>query len=572
MKKRMLAMLLAGAMIVPALAGCKSSDSGETTAEAGSTTEAEVKEDDLTQSQEISIWLYKDDYTYYDSYSDNPIVTYLNDKFNATLSFQQPAMGSELEQFSLMLGTGSYTDVMEVSYSTESVSTLYEDGVIIDLAPYLENYAPDFYAWLQADENEDVSKALYDDEGHLFTIPMNVATEETLLWGGLVYREDILETMTGGYVSFPSGEDSPTTVADWEYMLELFTQYFQAAGFTDYAGLILPYMGFFETGELLNGFDAAPSFYVDDDGTVKFGPTEIEFYNYLVKMNEWYEKGYIYQDFASRTNDVFYLPNTALTYGGAAGIWYGLNSQLGDVMSMPEYGLTMNVLPTAAPLDTDNDASGLGYLGIDTARASMNTNGYVVSSSCTEEKLIRWLTICNYLFTEEGGMLKTYGLTTEQGADENSIYQAAGITGGAYTFDGTTFTYNEKLQPSVGEISLAGDNMSFIGTRLPGLNINTYELANSTEQTVEASGIWRTFGKDNNYPSSITLSGEDSDTNSDNYTNYHDYLVSMVPKFIMGTEELNEDTWNAFVEQMNNLGVTESKELYQTYYDAYESK
>lgn len=578
MKKKLLAMLLVVCMSVGLLAGCGSSENTDTKSSEDSKeneTDAEtvVKVDNLEESREITIWMYKDDYKYYDSYANNPVVSYLNNKFNCTLNYQQPAMGSEQEQFSLMLGTGSYTDIMEISYSSEGVTSLYEDGVIRDLAPYLADYAPDLYQWLQETENEDVRDALYDSEGHLFTIPMNVNTSDTLLWGGMVYRRDIIETMTGGYVAFPSGNEEPTTVEDWEYMLELFSQYFTAAALVDSAGLILPYNGYFSTGELLNGFGACSNFYIAEDGIVKYGPTEIEFYNYLVKMHEWYEKGYIYKDFASRTNDVFYLPNTALTYGGAAGIWFGLNSQIGDAMSMPEYGLEMNVLPTAAPLDSENGVEkGLSYLSLYPGRATMNSSGFVVSTSCDEEKLIRWLNICNYLFTDEGGMLKTYGLTVEQDADEDAIYQKGGVIGGAYTFNGADLIYHEKLVPSVGEIAVAGDGMSFVGSRLPGLSINEYENANAVEATVNASAIWRTYGNEQNYPNAISFSASDNDTVSNNYSNYADYLDSMVPKFIMGTEELSAEKWEKFVTEMNALGVTDNTVTYQNYYDEFASK
>ena len=40
--------------------------------------------------------------------------------------------------------------------------------------------------------------------------------------GGLVYRADILDVMTGGNPQFPSGNSEPTTIEDWEYMLPLF--------------------------------------------------------------------------------------------------------------------------------------------------------------------------------------------------------------------------------------------------------------------------------------------------------------------------------------------------------------
>lgn len=577
MKKRILLLLLASAMAVSMLAGCGNTGDTATKGAASQGTEDETTKeaaDDLTQSRELNIWLYKDDYKgYYDSYNENPVVQYLNEKFNCTMTFQHPAMGSEQEQFSLMIGTGSYTDIMEISYSTEGAATLYDDGVIKDLAPYLETYAPNFYAFINKEENEDVKKALYDAEGHLFTIPMTVDEEETLAWGGLLYRRDILETMTGGNVSFPSGKDDPTTVEDWEYMLELFVQYFTAAGLTDYAGLIIPYNGYFTFGELLNGFGAAPSFYVEDDGTVKYGPIQEGFYNYLVKMKEWYAKGYIYQDFASRTNDVFYLPNTALTYGGSAGAFFGFNSQLGDKLSMPEYSLIVDLAATASPLDTEHGVTeALSYHGIVSGRAKMNMNGFVVSSSCSEENLIRWLTVCDYLFTEEGGMLRTYGLTAEQGADNDAVYQKAGIEGGAYTYDGSVFTYNEKLQPGVGELSVEGSGMSFSGARLPGLSLNGFANENNEELAIEGSATWKSYGSGSNYPDAISFSAEDNNKTSTNYTNYSDYLNSMVPKFIMGTEELNEDTWNTFVNQMNALGVESSTAIYQQYYDEYNAK
>ena len=84
------------------------------------------------------------------------------------------------------------------------------------------------------------------------------------------------------------------------------------------------------------GFGIGGLQYVED-GTVKYGISQDAFYDYLTKMKEWYSQGYIYSDFASRTDDMFFLPNTALTYGGAAGVWYGITDNIGDSMSLPEY-------------------------------------------------------------------------------------------------------------------------------------------------------------------------------------------------------------------------------------------
>lgn len=532
---------------------------------------AETSADDLTQARTITIWGPKDDYKVITNYEEAPVVQYLDRMFNCTLKFQQPAMGSEMDQFSLMLGTGSYTDVMEISYCQEGIATMYEDGVIQDLAPYLEKYAPNFYAFLNAPENEDVKRALYVD-GHLFTLPMDVPVEENVQWGGMVYRRDILETMTGGNIAFPSGKDYPSTVDDYEYALNLMTQYFQAAGMTDYAGIILPYQGYFDTGELMRGFGANGTFFVDEDGTVKFGLTEEGFRNYVAKMHEWYEKGYVYKDFASRTNDVFYLPNTALTYGGAAGIWWGMDNQLGGSMSMPEYGLIMDVEAAGDPVDTAHGIEkALPVSGTYADRALSNRNGYVVSTSCSEENLIRFLTVADYFFTDEGSILRSCGLDAEQSKGDK-LYAEAGMENGSYTLDGTKFHWADPMNPDSGEIATNNYAVTYLGTRLPGIKRNDFTNQYVSELKKGASDIWLECGTEGNYPGAIVLSGDDNTTFSLNYTSYTDYINTMVPKFILGTVELNDDTWAEYVQRVNSLGAEENCRMQQKYYDKYIGK
>ena len=60
---------------------------------------------------------------------------YLMDRFNFDIEFQQPPVGSETESFNNMLGSQMYTDVMEITYSSQLPAVLYADGVIVDLAP-----------------------------------------------------------------------------------------------------------------------------------------------------------------------------------------------------------------------------------------------------------------------------------------------------------------------------------------------------------------------------------------------------------------------------------------------------
>ena len=140
--KRLLSMGLAAAVCVGTLglAGCgsKGSDSAENT---------------------FSWWLYTDDGagTYYNSFEDNPSVQWLNQQYwdteNHTLgtadggselhfTFQTPIEGSEQDNFNTMIGTGEYTDLLDMSLIADPMG-FYDDGVIMEITDYVEKYMPD---------------------------------------------------------------------------------------------------------------------------------------------------------------------------------------------------------------------------------------------------------------------------------------------------------------------------------------------------------------------------------------------------------------------------------------------
>lgn len=528
----------------------------------------ELPADDLSQHRSMTAFLAVDDYRYFGTKDQSPVMQYLMDKFNFSIEFQHPVTGGEKEAFSLMLGSQAYTDIMEVTYSQDAPSILYEDGVIIDLAPYLETYMPNYYAYLNDPANATVKQAMYDGDGHCFTITSEAGDGTPYVgWGGMVYRRDILDTMTGGQVAFPSGNDEPITVADWDYMLELMKQYFDASGMPDTACLILPWEGFFATGELVAGFGTGGGWQVTD-GKVSYGPTTPEFYNYLVKMHEWFEKGYIYKDFASRVNDLFFQPNTALTYGGAAGVFFGGNWQLAGKMSMPEYGLNMDVRAASAPIDEANgQTTAFPTLALNASSGVTNRSGaWCVSSTCSKENMIRFMTWADYLFTDEGGMLKKYGFTGELAA-ANELYTQLGLEKGTYWFDENgEFQVNPKT--TSGELEMIG----LSGNRLPGRNINKYEYERTEQVWLDANAVWSRYGGEGDYPLSATGTAQEESVLADYFATFNDYQNSMVVKFIMGTEELTLESYAKYVEQMNKYGVEESIKIKQEIYDRFMSR
>lgn len=487
-------------------------------------------------------------------YSKNSVVQYINKKFNMTLKFQQPVSGTETDSLNLMLGTGEYTDIIDSSYYQGSIDQLYIDGVIIDIAKYLD-YMPNFKALLEKDEV--FRKNVYNDSGMIFKLPEYI-TEDPLHWGGLVYRRDILETMTGGNIAFPSGNDEPITIEDWDYMLPLFQQYFEYAGFPDFATLIIPACGYFITSDLITTFGASASYYIDD-GIVKYGPIEDGFYKYLKKMHEWYQKGYVYKDFATRTNDLFFLPNTSLTYGGSAGIWFGMTGQLGTAMSLPEYGLNVEVEPLANPIDAEGSISAapnMMYRG-----HSDQMGGAMISKSC--KNVERLLTVIDYMYSDEGSLLKEYGITKEQGAADYELYKKYGLEDGAYSIDSNgDVVVNEKLGA---DSTLSKD--VFVDYKLPGMRNNTYTNRDLSEINKTATKVWLKYGYSGLPP--IYRTSEEEDIYISKQSSIDDYVNTMVLKFILGEQELNETNWENYKNQLNTFGIQANITIQQAAYDRY---
>ncbi|MDR2178655.1 MAG: hypothetical protein LBP20_11560 [Treponema sp.] len=557
--RTILAVVSASLLITLALS-CKKP---ENTGTAGTTeTVPAAKTVDYSQHEEFSVWLFADPYDQYSDYSDNPVVWALNRKYNITLKFEQPVRGTERDAMSLMFGTGEYTDMIEMSNYTGSIPQLYEDGVIADIAQYLD-YMPNFKGLLET--HEGFRRQCYDDNGRILTL-RNMSDPETpeFFFSGLLYRYDILDSVTGGKVRFPSGNDYPKTIDDWEYMLPLFKSYFESRGVTDYAPLIIPYNGYFAAyGELVNSFGGRAAFYLDGS-TVKYGPLEESFFKYLKKMREWYEKGYIYKDFASRVNDRFYLPNTALTYGGSAGIFYGLVSQVGTTMSSPQNNMYFDVRPIPSPLSTADGVTEFANF----QRNPFYENGgvgWAFAAKC--KNLPKLLSALDYFYSEEGKWMRP-GLTKETGSAENPIYAAAGLQDGFFWFEGDKLVINPVVN------TIANYN-GFFGNRLPGIvrsdvappeRLAVYSISEPTWEPypnakfsklpgVGGSGAARTLDEESVYAA--------------NNVRITDYIDSTVPKFIMGTLPLNDQTWADFKAQLKNLGIEDNIRIQQAAYDRY---
>jgi len=283
--------------------------------------------------------IYSDDDT-------NPGVEYLQERFNVSFEFNHPPIGMEGAYFDNMMAGGVFTDVIYLSSYQGDIAQLYYDGVIVDIAGWLD-YMPNKRRLLET--NRDFARAAFDDNGRILQLVI-IQDEPGYASAGLMYRHDILETMTEGYVQFPSGSDIPMTIEDWEYMLPLFLEYFLMQGFEDYAPFILPASGVNPFGAMTNSFGGYHGLY-RRDGVVYHGLLQPGFFDYVATMRDWYMQGFLHQGFADddRLWDMFFMPNPGLVFGGAAGAFYGMMMHVGDRLSAPELELHFDVRAVPSP-------------------------------------------------------------------------------------------------------------------------------------------------------------------------------------------------------------------------------
>lgn len=200
--KKLLSLTLCGVMAAGLLSGCGGGGASSDTS--------------------FTMWIYQGaDASYYTDYADNPVMQYLTSQTwgeedkKIDLEFWVPAAGTAADSYSTMMGSGDYPDILDMSIS-DSPKILYEQGIILDLTPYVEEYMPNYTAYLDA-HPEMKSWALTNIDGEeKYLHVMSFNEDYGYTYCGYQYRRDWIvkygtnpvtgAAFTGGYTD-PSDPD-----------------------------------------------------------------------------------------------------------------------------------------------------------------------------------------------------------------------------------------------------------------------------------------------------------------------------------------------------------------------------
>lgn len=591
--KKMLAILLAMAMIFAVFSACgdeaASTPASEPASEAASTPEeptaapeppaepeppqepvsaeepaSTVEEDTpeegglITTDYVYDLPLFDEDYSFsmWVSFSDN-MSTFMPNQFADNLGYKKAAeltgvdvdlvcisTNSNSEQFSLRVASNDLPNVItNVSMLwTGSYDSAIEDDVFIDLTDMVENYMPAYKECY--DQLPDATKReLHTDEGNfprLYSINNypDGATE------GAFVRTDYLEKV---------GMEIPTTYDELDAVLR---------AFQSELGLSEPLMataGIVHTSNALcSGYGVSGSFstfpmfadpYYLVDGKVKYGIIEEGYKEYMEMFSGYYADGIIAPDFMTKNQNPMDFGGTISS--GNTGVFFGETNMVPNYISMgvdtdPDFAIA----PLPPITKTPGEAT---HFATEKSPISGRVAAIAVSTTDTDyEKLGTYL---DFFFTEEGALLSAMGVEgNEDGSyvfDENGELQ--------YSDYWNTIDLTEMEKPTYFIYSV----MPMLCPKTPSsytLDIQ-FECAPTWEQNADSAY---------QMPGAISMSTEENEKYNSIYGDIRTLVEENLTKFAVGDRPMSE--WDSFVQDIYDLGIEECIDLQQAAVDRFNTR
>ncbi len=473
------------------------------------------------------------------SYDENPSYQYIQEQTGVDIQFIHPAAGTEKESFQLLLG-GDLPDMILLpngSYYTGDLQAMYEDGIIIDLTPYLDEYAPQYK---QVSSENDLAVAQCYSDGKALGF-YKITYADKMPYVRVNTNKDWLDEM---------GVAEPKTIAEYEAYFDWILA--NKPGVTPIFVGTFSGTGSMEMNLFTGAFDFLYSWYVtkDDSTKVAYWANSPEYKEFLTMMNSWYNKGYLGKDFLGMTMTEAQAQFDA---GKLGAIVDSVDATYSRVTALGENGFTTTNLPY---MRKEADS----VLGSGLANTPVGDGGEwvtVITTACKHPELaVQYL---NYGYTYEGSLPFTFGL---EGVHWN------------WGEDGVPKFTDEILNNPKG---MTISNVSYalkihFGAKYcypdsighPGTASNTEALRIRT--------MWKGDTNEQNFLQlpPVKLTAEESAERTELMTQVDTYAKEMMVKYITGAESL--DTFDSYIQEVNEYGLTRATEITQGALDRFLGK
>jgi putative aldouronate transport system substrate-binding protein len=452
------------------------------------------------------------------------------------IDFFHPPAGQQNEQFNLMIASRDLPDIIEYSWGNYpgGVDKAITDNIIVNLTNRIQTLAPDYYAAVT--KYPDVEKQVKTDRGNFYAFQA-IGIGVNAVTSGLIIREDWRKEL---------GLPLPETIDEITAMLTRFKNEKSATA---------PYTGgstMFNEPYIAGAFGVGTGYFMANEGkTVKYGPIEPAFRDYLALMHDWYVQGLLDPDFIA--NDAK-ARDAKVTSGKSGMVSGGLGGSIGTYLNaMKDKGTSFDLIGIKSPVLKKGDVSNFGSLTRDMRPGGMAA----IMASCKNQDLaIRWL---NIFYTDTGNKLRNFGVED--------------VT---YTWVEGYPKYTDLVMKNPDGLSMAAALLKYsrAAEPSPGLIDQRYadQYTFQFDQQKVAAANW-TDNLDRMKATMmlpVTFTPEEASVLANTSSNINTYVAEMIPKFIMGTEALSK--FDDFVAQLHRLGVDNEIRVRQTALDRYNAR
>ena len=458
----------------------------------------------------------KVDYRVWDT---NLFFSRMQEKTGISFQFRQYTDGEAWERRKQELVKGEdLPDVLfKANLSSAEIRDMYQAGQIIDLAPYLETYAPDL--WKLLEEHPEWKKAITMEDGAIPALPaINTLQNNDAMWINTTWLKKLkleipttAEELTEVLRAFKSGDPNGNYQKD---------------------EIPLGFVGMWELRFLGHAFGIIDNDYyvAEKDGKVTSSLTTEENRAFLTWLHQLWEEELIDHNGFSTTDEL---------------------RQITDEKKAVPYGLLMSatpltILPQAA-LEHFSVLEPLVYNGKQIYRdlaGDLIRGTFAITKACAEpEKLVSWV---NTLYTPEGSLLASYGVEGEE-----YIWNEDG-----------QWEWNYPLETVADEI-LSTHTISEGGVA-PGYIDEVFQGQYRDEATRRIVNGMYGLKKFSVIPyPPVVLSAEEEARVAEIQNDLSRYVEKTMACFVTGDIELTDENWNTFCKTADEKGLQELIGIWQ---------
>jgi putative aldouronate transport system substrate-binding protein len=584
MKKmtKLSALLLSGAMVLGLLGGC--GDSSTTSAEAPASTtqeatevskeetvaetpeavepsedtevasaapEESAPEEETVQRVDYTLPLYEepDSFTYWtilqgadESNSTFQFWQRLATETGIDVEFVDAPEETATEKYNLMIASGDLADVICEKGLTQGTSSscpypggyakAITDDIYLDLTDVIPEQIPNYWYYLQ--EDADLYRELTLEDGTLYCVAQ-IYDEPYGPNQGAWVRTDMMAEV--GYTEIP------TTPEGW---LELWTA-MKDANVVEQPTRASNLGDLYPNIAEAFGTTASSNFLVNrETGEVFYDIISDEYRAYLEYFRQVIEAGLVSKD--------FYSVSETSMQDIDGGLIATYECVLGAANMMTQNGIEMAAAPAVHLSDT-TDPKLIDY----ETWSSRLSQGVWCAISASTEKLDVITTWFDFLFSDYGIQVCNYGF------DEGVSYEVLD--------DGSL-----QLTPAMTERdeNMIVGRMQYTMKEGPSLMYSQIEMPISSDFLKESYSTWCDFDKDaaiySTLPTGVSLSESESTEVSSLMSDIETYASTVTMQWMTCDADLNDETWNEYVEYIKSSGIDDVLQAYQSAYDRYLSK